>query len=1064
MADGCTAEVNACIDNPFNEAVVAGESDNCTLASYDDTLDARKVAYCGLESTDNAGTLTANADTDGCQALATALVSTNACIGNPFADACTDELLGGATGAKLAAQTLRTTYCATQGSSDDIRQDTGLDAVCRGAANQVCNGDALFDKTTTGYDCFNDKTTYNDAREAHYTACIADETTRTGAGTVCMNAMSEICTTEDGLQTNPFAPICTEGNSDPSATTAEQLAVIKNCALLNSGQQAMDANIRCRRGDAAAILSTCSLDARNAICDDYAATGEVYQDSRRGQYVLNCADADALTGQSDADFCPEANVKPLICVTNGQNSRPFAPICAQGGADANLEVYKKSVLDFCIDTGTPANANDARCRDATTAMTISNAATQCGSAAAADNPFGTKSITGFTAMVDCETIGAYSGIRTMFQTSCRTAVPGTSSLFTSTTCAEVVADICTATSGANANPFSNICNATTHANARATFATSCVGATAPLSNGATCPAAVIECANNPFGSTCVIHGTTNDDPAYNGQKRVVLDACNTGANIIANLNTRCDDAVEDEPCLRDPANCTTGATVFAPATGDDGGAYLSALLTDRLTYCNTDDNINAQKNICRSANSDFAYCTRNPWSDNCEDDLGADPEAFRNTRLAYCRLRTAAELRNNTLNVVVNFVSGTLDNTDNFNLCFAGSSIDADGHDQHAVGAICAGTSNVTVNMKLNAASADPFTAVCRAFSRYNDERLTRIVACAGFDDPAVTSGTTCNWAQQANLCSNDTSGLDAQCGTLNIPSKWVTSATSGKISDSIAAAIEFTNSQGNKNAIISNFGNTNADVTFTEPTLELHTDLTGGRSGGRIVGDDDLPNVRFYSARTAAVPGQEALAAINEGDALPGPDGDILTLGDNTVAGPDDTRPEVLQRDEIPAGTARFFAGIEVSSGNVGRPFFNRGAADPTATWTGKIDWIGIGDAANATAARDFSMLVNFGTRTLQGAVSIAEVNPLNTGLHLVIDANYSAAGIIKGTSGGGVTIRRYTANPNDSGINIGAASASIIIPGTVTGLIGSEGAVGVFVSDDTNPSGYGGGFIVKP
>ena len=423
-ATGCTTQIAACIADPFLvDGIAAGV--NCDDDRFKVAFQARTITYCGLESKDVVGTLTANISRSDCRAFATVLGGSNGCVLNPFGPGCDNDDLGGAADALTRAQTLRATYCATLGTSDAIRS-LAQESVCRGAVSEVCKDDALFDATGT-YNCFSDKhDTYNTARETYATTtCSGDTNARDGAD--CDMAIVEICTTTNGLQTNPWAAAC-EGD-----TTAQRLAVVTECDN-EANDDARLLNPRCVRTGAANVRTNCILDPRSTDCDDYADGTEPFATERLARYALSCAGNGGIMGGADEALCPEAKVKDEICVTNGPNSRPFAPICAQNGAHANLETYKDEVLEFCIDTATD-NSSDLRCIDGTTAMTISSARTMCGGSDSGDNPFGTKTITGFTAMVDCTTLDGFQTVRNTFRTSCRDAAVGAVD-FTSSTCSE----------------------------------------------------------------------------------------------------------------------------------------------------------------------------------------------------------------------------------------------------------------------------------------------------------------------------------------------------------------------------------------------------------------------------------------------------------------------------------------------------------------------------------------------------------------------------------------------------------------------------------------------------
>ena len=525
---------------------------------------------------------------------------------------------------------------------------------------------------------------------------------------------------------------------------------------------------------------------------------------------------------------------------------------------------------------------------------------------------------------------------------------------------------------------------------------------------------------------------------------MVLGLCDSAEKIIANVGGRCDDAVDDVPCLKDPINCSGTVSEFTEAT-EGPGTYLITLRQNRYEYCNIRDNINAQPAICRTSATTQSFCIRNPFDPGCAvtttgPRLGNDLAKYRRDRLAYCRGLNGAEANANPSNNGGGVGAAHTNNaTNSINLC------NVSDRTEDAAGIICGDrhetTTAVTAGLGL---TRDPFIDFCSQLTEYDSVRLTRITDCAGFSDRSSTGTTVCNWAQQAALCSNNTANtttnrLDAQCGTLNVPSKWATATTT----------ITFTNSTGDANAFVENFDSAGATpVTFTENTLELHPDLPGRR-----VIDNILPNVRFYSARTAGVNAGAAVTTI----------GQTLILSTGLQVGgatQNDIDNNVPSTPAVDAGTARFFAGIEMSSGNVGRPVFNR--ADSNATWTGTIDWLGLGDAANLTGSRSgFRLLVNFNARTVQGAVPITSSQV--TGNHLVIDGSYNAAGYISGRA----YINDYgSGNPNDTVVpNIGNNAVNTSTDGLLNGLIGSHGAVGVFISNDADAAnGFGGGFIVKP
>ena len=1057
-AAGCTTQINNCIADPFLvDGIATGV--NCDDDRFKVAFQARSIAYCGFESKDVGGTPTANISRSDCRAFATVLGGSNPCVRNPFDSGCTNNSLGGAADALTRAQTLRATYCATLGTSDEIRV-LADESVCRGAVSDVCKGDALFDGTGT-YNCLADKTTYNAARATYATmTCSGNTVARDGAE--CTNAIVEICTTTDGLQTNPWAAACNE--TSPADSIAERRTVVAYCAGLGSDND-RTTTPRCNAGDAATIYSTCnptSGDPRNAACDDYAGTGQHFANARSARYVLDCADADAVTGGSDAALCPDTNVKPVICVDAGTNARPFAPICRQGVAIGDLATRQNTLLAFCLESGNGAMAQCA----AGTAPLTAGLLDVCGSDAT-DNPFNNIQTNSDLGSATCASFTAFNGARTAFRTACRTAAVGAVD-YNTANCnnkGTVLEDICGSTLDANSNPFSGICDAVTHLTTRQIFANACENpaGNSVLLNGATCPPAVINCATNPFNPGCT------DDAAYNSQKRAVLSQCQDSALVAASSsNARCKTARAQTSvvgCLADALGCTDAEANAQFAQAAEGATtYRNTIQQNRVAYCAEGNRVNTEKEICRTTaegNTDtgnklFGFCLQNPFSGSCADELGAGNQAgIRSRRIEYCEGLPVNEV---ALGIQTNAPGettvgkGDASHGGVINLCYvADGSLFAD-----AIGNICYGVDG-------NDNSKDPFTLRCREFDIFNARRATRLTDCAG----ASSGSYECGGYNAARLlCNVATNARPADCPAVQTYATWISSATTPVFNAAVGTTNQFL-----------------AGLTASAPDFSNNANLEQVEAGRLLTLDAALPSIRFFSARTPQVDAVEAreaadaVTAINEGDALPGPDG-ILGNADDTVAGAGDVRAAkdaVTQQDEVifqPAGANRFYVGLTnaVTSFDVGAPLFDR--AETNATWTGTIDWIGQGTAANATARTGFNLRVNYSARTIQGAIPIAagtnggSASEGLTGNHLVINGSYTGAGIISGDT----SIRDYTATPNPAAgaaISIGASinGSATAEAGTLRGIIGHKAAVGVFINNGTNnTNGYGGGFIVRP
>ncbi|MCA8835423.1 MAG: hypothetical protein K8953_10100, partial [Proteobacteria bacterium] len=148
------------------------------------------------------------------------------------------------------------------------------------------------------------------------------------------------------------------------------------------------------------------------------------------------------------------------------------------------------------------------------------------------------------------------------------------------------------------------------------------------------------------------------------------------------------------------------------------------------------------------------------------------------------------------------------------------------------------------------------------------------------------------------------------------------------------------------------------------------------------------------------------------------------------------------------------YYAGI-LSTTNLGAPLTQ---TDGTATWNGKFR--AIGDGKEATA-NNFELKVTFGdTPDAAGSVEAFVNQSGNNYYHL--EGTYDSNGAIKGT----VDFGAFSGDSNiDAQTPMGARAPND--RGTLTGLIGHEGAVGVFISNETRAvgdTGYAGGFVARP
>ncbi len=122
------------------------------------------------------------------------------------------------------------------------------------------------------------------------------------------------------------------------------------------------------------------------------------------------------------------------------------------------------------------------------------------------------------------------------------------------------------------------------------------------------------------------------------------------------------------------------------------------------------------------------------------------------------------------------------------------------------------------------------------------------------------------------------------------------------------------------------------------------------------------------------------------------------------------------------------------------------------TAEWNGEFRVIG-----TYIFNKDFELEIDFDTTTVTAFVQVR--NEEDDPLHFSLNGTFNSNGVISGT----VELGDYTGNARDATLPNNENRGS----GMLTGLIGEEGAVGVFLknNDDTGKSfNFAGGFVAAP
>ncbi len=178
-------------------------------------------------------------------------------------------------------------------------------------------------------------------------------------------------------------------------------------------------------------------------------------------------------------------------------------------------------------------------------------------------------------------------------------------------------------------------------------------------------------------------------------------------------------------------------------------------------------------------------------------------------------------------------------------------------------------------------------------------------------------------------------------------------------------------------------------------------------------------------------------------------PDITILDLQvaeyDGSILGGDDTNAVAFFKGRLNDSENYYYAGL-LPDTNLGAPVTQ---TQGTATWTGEIGTL------NHDVNGDFELKIYFAEEKVEGFTPIQGTNANHK--YLYLRGKFDDYGVISGHT-------RYGefANGTRPAIN-----ATVAFNGQLRGLIGQEGAVGVFISDNrsdgNNADGYSGGFVVE-
>ena len=548
------------------------------------------------------------------------------------------------------------------------------------------------------------------------------------------------------------------------------------------------------------------------------------------------------------------------------------------------------------------------------------------------------------------------------------------------------------------------------------------------------------CKDNPFGATC------GDD--FADTRDEIITEC-----IQRDLatSTICAAAVKANPCIENPFddNCET---TFAD--------YYEIARSSRVGLCGFGGDFYGS--LCPETD---VICNYDPFKHVCHD---RDYSPLRDKRIAFCReTANANNIRCTGLEVTqhicrdepfhaVCFDERGTHEGDRFNYCITGDNVREKNCEEHFAEDSCVrdpfadGCDRCYKDYLADGCDVGENSYFRRVFTTARDNRIKFCIMAEN-----VTSGL----CEKANIAINNciSNPFTARCTANDNFDRYILLAQSNRVnfcSDDANLGNDLC-PQGFLDCISSPFDQ-GCDITFGSYHNTIQFEFCGKKTNVNNSSCTDAlsrPTAAtwlqsFDTDLATVINPSDDVSRFLQGIAIEEFNGPStsqnflryqtlnLATGDsfsNNILGGDKEDGVAFFSRYVIAGTeARYYAGI-FSTTDLGAL---RTETSGTAEWKGRISAIGY------NVNKDFILTVNFGAGEQAGTIS-ASVSSLS------LTGNFNNSGIITGK------VQLPTRN---------AEGEQYINTGIMTGLIGEEGAVGVFISDPERRDSYSGGFVARP
>ena len=605
---------------------------------------------------------------------------------------------------------------------------------------------------------------------------------------------------------------------------------------------------------------------------------------------------------------------------------------------------------------------------------------------------------------------------------------------------------------------------TPYADERLKIATTCLNDETPtLAEG--CTSVVNFCNESPFGNpNC-------DIPAFAPARLIRVELC-IDASTAAQANA-CGVELANNPCFGDPF---TDSVDCASEFNLGSDANVKTAQQSRAVLCVNAFIADRYPDICGGAVAKEA-CVTDPFGGTCAEGLGAGQLIAQQTRARYCIVGDRTEdplclgatnqsCMQNPYHASCTTFFGTAEQGTNaqlFRTNHCETQITAGTAEQDN---LCASYLSEGIACKSNPFRKTP--VVMCTVSKYDSARQTIVEDC---ESGARTAGCTSNFINScldnpfvrflvpgSNPDDNNLIPNDEACGASHFDSTRLKSQT--RLVNECRAGTRTEGCGGSQDSVINAcnrapFANYNGDpcapAYFDGARVAACTDAT--TAGTADCTDDILtrPNAATWAKKFRD--DSDTLVALDttstrKNQFLLGTANGIDTTGTTTTA------TLLMIGDDSPNGVGfftandRFYAGL-FDGANLGAPL-NDGTQ--AGTWTGDLRAV-IGSSATPSAVLPMTLHVIYAdggnTRVINAFV------PVSGTTHFLLDGTFTANGVIEGT----VNYGAFT-----GGVE-GTPAGGRATNGILTGIIGQDGALGAFHSNESETSGYAGGFIAtKP